>query len=106
MRNQMSMVLLMLSFASTAGFAAEPVVGQKDKQFSQSEISVKKGDSIQFMNDDTVTHNISVKEPGGVNRPGIVQQPGVDTHLVFDKAGDHDVHCLIHPKMKMAIHVE
>jgi hypothetical protein len=73
--------------------------------FSQTEVTVQAGGSVQFLNDDDVSHNLTVNEPDGVTRPGVLQPPGGDTRLPFAKFGDHSVRCLIHPKMKLIVHV-
>jgi plastocyanin len=97
--------LLTLAFALPA-LAAGISVGQKDKQFSKDSISIKQNDVVTFTNDDTVTHDISVREPDGSRRPGVMEPPGSTTQITFDKLGDYEVRCLIHPKMKMSVHVE
>jgi plastocyanin len=106
MRGQILFVLLTISVLAEPSLAAEPVVGQKDKQFSQETVSVKPGGTVEFLNDDNVGHNLSIREPGGTARPGIVQQPGTETHVAFENSGDHEIRCLIHPKMKMVVRVE
>jgi plastocyanin len=106
MRTRILFSLLMTTVLATPSFATEPVIGQKDKQFSQEIVLVKHGETVEFLNDDGVGHNISVHEPDGAIRPGLVQQPGGDIHVPFDKVGDHDIRCLIHPKMKMVVRVD
>jgi cytochrome c peroxidase len=87
---------------STASIAAT-AISQKDKAFSQDSVAIKAGDKLRFVNDDSVTHDISVKSPGGVSRPGVVEKPGDDMELAFDDVGTYQVRCLIHPKMKMTV---
>ena len=89
----------------SAALAASDII-QKDKQFSETAISVKSGDKVHFINDDNVTHNITVVDPGGQSRPGVVQKPGEASDVVFDKTGTNEVRCLIHPKMKMTVEVK
>jgi plastocyanin len=86
--------------------AAELIVGQKDKQFSQESVTIKKGDKIRFVNNDTVTHNITVRDPSGATKSGIVEKPGDEVSEDFGATGDHEVRCLIHPKMKLTVKVE
>ena len=105
----MSLILRFVCFAGIAflagAMAAEPVVGQKNKQFTQEALDVSAGTSVDFKNDDDVTHNIAVRDPNGANRPGIIQAPGTENRVAFTLPGDHDVRCLIHPKMKMKVRV-
>ncbi len=91
--------------AASVAIAATDVV-QKDKQFSEQAISVNKGDKVHFVNDDNVTHNITVVEPNGESRSGIVQKPGDATDVQFTAEGMNEVRCLIHPKMKMSVEVK
>jgi cytochrome c peroxidase len=90
---------------STAAIAATSI-SQKDKIFSQESAAVKAGEKIKFVNDDSVTHNLTVKTPGGVTKPGIQEKPGDEIELAFDEIGTYDVRCLIHPKMKMSVEVK
>src|SRR5882762_2801414 len=87
---------VLIASAAGAGF----VIVQKDKQFSEEAIRVKRGEKVHFVNSDSVTHNISIKEPNGDAKPGITQKPGDETDVQFDHPGEHEVRCLIHPKMK------
>jgi cytochrome c peroxidase len=87
---------------ATAAIAAT-AISQKDKTFSQESVTVKAGEKIKFVNDDTVTHNLTVKTPGGTARPGVQEKPGDEIELAFDEAGTYEVRCLIHPKMKMSV---
>ena len=40
------------------------------------------------------------------NKVGTVQKPGEKSEVVFEKMGDHDIRCAIHPKMKMSVKVQ
>jgi plastocyanin len=90
--------------AVVAAFAAEHTVNQKGKKFSVSEIAVKKGDKVAFVNDDNVAHNIFSATAGNDFNLGS-QAPGSSASVTFDKAGDVDVMCAIHPLMKMKVKV-
>jgi cytochrome c peroxidase len=90
---------------STAAIAATTIT-QKDKTFSQESVTAKLGEKIKFVNDDNVTHNITVKTPGGTTKPGVQEKPGEEIELTFDETGVYDVRCLIHPKMKMSVEVK
>jgi len=90
---------------STAAIAAT-TISQKDKTFSQESVTVKVGEKVKFVNDDNVTHNLTVKTPGGKTKPGVQEKPGDETELAFDEVGSYEVRCLIHPKMKMSVEVK
>jgi plastocyanin len=92
--------------AALAQSGGAPVVGQKDKTFSQEAVTLKAGGSIRFVNDDTVAHNITVREAGGPSRAGALQRPGEESTVAFPNAGEHEVRCAIHPRMRMAVTVQ
>jgi cytochrome c peroxidase len=99
-----ALILFIASAVSVSAWAAtEIVVNQKDKTFSQDSAAIKVGEKIKFVNDDTVTHNLTVKGPGGATKPGVQEKPGDEIELAFDEAGVSEVRCLIHPKMKMSV---
>lgn len=83
--------------------AAEAVVSQKDKEFSEQSVTIRAGENVRFSNEDAVVHNLTVREPGGANRQGISQRPGESTSISFPAAGAYSVYCLIHPKMRMSV---
>jgi plastocyanin len=107
----MDKITLLAAFAglavgvSTAAIAATTIT-QKDKTFSQDSATVKAGEKIKFVNDDSVTHNLTIKTPAGVAKPGVQEKPGDEIELAFDEIGVNEVRCLIHPKMKMSVEVK
>jgi cytochrome c peroxidase len=89
---------------STAAIAAT-TISQKDKTFSQENVAISAGEKVKFVNDDNVTHNLTLKTPGGKMKPGVLEKPGEETEFVFDEVGSYEVRCLIHPRMKMSVEV-
>jgi cytochrome c peroxidase len=85
--------------------AAEITVGQKGQKFTEESVSIKTGDTIKFNNDDNISHNILSKGPSGNKNAGL-QKAGDATSITYDKAGEHDVVCGIHPKMKLHVKVD
>lgn len=85
-------------------FAAEQTITQKDKQFSQSAVTIKKGDALVFENDDDVVHNIMSTTPGSEFNLGALQ-PGAKASQVFSKADAVAIICAIHPRMKLTVTV-
>jgi plastocyanin len=102
----MRKVLTLAAFLAgcTLAYAADHVVTQKGRLFSVEDITIKKGDTITFFNDDTVPHNIMSMTKGSEFNLGS-QQPGSQTPVTFSTAGDFTVICAIHPRMKMAVKV-
>jgi plastocyanin len=99
-------VVLALAFASgsAVALAAERTIGQKGKVFSESSLTIKKGDVVVFMNDDNVSHNVMTVGSGADFNTGS-QAPGDSTPIVFEKAGEFTILCAMHPRMKMVVKV-
>jgi plastocyanin len=84
--------------------AAEQSVFQKGKLFSERELSIKKGGTLLFVNDDNVAHNVMSTSPGNEFNLGS-QLPGVSTPVTFNAVGEVDVICAIHPRMHVTVNV-
>jgi len=99
-------IMMAIAFlsGSAVAFAANKAIHQKGKVFSESEISVKKGETLTFVNDDTIMHNVLSTSPGNQFNLGQIK-PGHSTPVTFNSAGEVKVICAIHPSMKMLVHV-
>src|SRR4051812_27259178 len=97
---------LLVAFACgcAVAFAAEHSIGQKGKMFSEGMITVKKGDVVVFVNDDTVSHNV-MTNGGAFDFNTGSQAPGESTPVIFDKPGEYAILCAMHPRMKMVVKV-
>ena len=84
--------------------AAERPITQKGRAFSEADVTIKKGDTLRFVNDDSVTHNIMSNSPGNEFNAGAMA-PGVSTPITFNDEGQIMVICAIHPRMKMTVNV-
>jgi plastocyanin len=92
-------------FGPTAlALAANQAIHQKGRLFSSEFATVKKGESLTFLNDDTVPHNVISVSPGNEFDMGS-QRPGASTDVAFTQAGEVQIICAIHPRMKMTITV-
>jgi len=81
-------------------------ISQKGREFRPGEITIKRGDTIQIVNDDgDLLHHAYVDSPKFSFDSGD-QQPGSKTDVTFPVAGDFDVLCAIHPKMRLEVHVK
>ncbi len=89
---------------SVGAYAATEVIHQQGRAFSAESISIKKGEAVTFLNDDTVPHNIMSATKGNEFNLGS-QAPGTSTDVTFKEAGDVQVICAIHPRMKMMVKV-
>jgi plastocyanin len=89
---------------SALALAANHTVHQKGRVFSSEFKTVRKGETIIFLNDDTVPHNVVSLSPG--NEFDLdSQRPGISTEVTFTKTGVVQIICAIHPRMKMTISV-
>ena len=104
MRKTIILAATVLVALSALGEAADHQVAQKGRLFSVESITVKKGDTITFVNDDSVPHNIMSTSSGNEFNLGS-QGPGTSTPVTFNQAGDFEVICAIHPRMKMTVKV-
>ncbi len=85
-------------------FAANQTVVQNGRRFHPGEITINKGDSITFTNNDEFIHQIYVESPsfGFDTRE---RAPGENDTESFTTSGTFAVQCHIHPKMKLVVHV-
>jgi plastocyanin len=81
-------------------------ISQKGREFHPGEISIKHGETLQMINDDAdLLHHAYVDSPKFSFDSGD-QQPGSKTDITFPVAGDFDVLCAIHPKMRLTVQVQ
>jgi plastocyanin len=98
---------VLTAFAALAGSAlADYSISQKGREFHPGEIAIKRGETIQIVNDDgDLLHHAYIDSPKFSFDSGD-QKPGSVTPITFTVAGDFDVLCAIHPKMKLIVHVK
>jgi plastocyanin len=84
--------------------ASEVTVVQKDIAFVPERVEVKVGTTLVFVNDDRFGHNVYSETPGADFDIGR-QPPGQRTPVVFRRAGNFEVRCRIHPKMRLEVAV-
>lgn len=105
MRTSRYLILLASLVLTLPALAAEPVtVTQKGLMFTPNELTVEKGQSVDFVNNDTTAHNVMVTGEG-VTFNGGLQAPGGHLKYTFAKVGTYTVGCGIHPKMKLTVTV-
>jgi plastocyanin len=108
MKVALAAALVLAGLGGVAAAAAEQSVVQAGQAFSETEITVKAGDRVKFLNQDDVKHNIIVQagdDDDDAKDMGI-QAPGQSVDVPFDKAGKFTVRCHIHPAMKLAVTVQ
>ena len=99
-------IIMSIAFLSgiASAYAATKTISEKGKVFSETEIAVKKGETVNFLNDDNIVHNVMSTSAGNEFNVGAVK-PGISTPVTFKNAGDVLVICAIHPSMKLRVKV-
>ena len=92
------------SMVTTAAAPADVTVYQKGRTFSIATLSLKPGQQVIFINDDTVAHNIMSAARDNAFDLGL-QMPGTAIPVSFTGTGIVTVICAIHPGMQMTITV-
>jgi plastocyanin len=97
---------LVIAAGTLVGLALPPyAISQKGRQFHPTEISIKRGETLQIVNDDgDLLHHAYIDSPKLTFDSGD-QQPGSRTDITFPMPGDFEVLCAIHPKMRLVVHV-
>lgn len=95
-----------VAVSCASAFAGSHTIVQKDKAFDKKEIKIKKGDEIDFKNEEKdVTHNVFSLGPKNAFELK-TQAPGSSSKVKFDQPGQTDVECAIHTNMKLKVTVE
>jgi plastocyanin len=79
-------------------------VSMKDIKFDPEEVTVKAGDTVTWVNDDGVGHDVTGDDFSSGD-PGAMQNGDTFEHT-FDTAGTFDYVCTVHPKMTGTVKVE
>ncbi|MBN3560586.1 plastocyanin/azurin family copper-binding protein [Aliamphritea spongicola] len=99
------MLVVVMGLAGVNSFAQEYEIGQKNKEFTVKELTVRVGDKMTFTNQDPFFHNIySLSESQSFDLGSYPK--GNQRSVVAEKPGTLTVECAIHPNMQMTIHVE
>lgn len=92
--------------AWAAATSPEYVVSQLGRTFKPAELRIKRGETIEIVNDDgDLLHHVYV-ESDKFNFDSGDQNPGSRTSIAFPATGNFTLLCAIHPKMKLIVHVQ
>jgi plastocyanin len=97
--------LLLVAAAELAGAAATHRIVQKGRAFGVGEITINRGDTLLFTNEDEFLHQIYVAS-GGMTFDSNEQAPGQTIDVHFPSSGTFAVRCHIHPKMLLTVRVQ
>src|SRR5262249_35135411 len=105
-RGAMPVVALFLLGGVAGALAAQQfVVSQKGRMFNPGELTIERGQEIHIINDDGDLLHHAYIESDKMTFDSKDQKPGSTTPIMFPVAGDFEVRCAIHPKMKLIVHV-
>jgi plastocyanin len=90
---------------SALSASAPHLVSQKGRAFQPGELTIRRGETVQIVNDDAdLLHHAYVESDRFTFDSGD-QEPGSQTDVIFPVSGTFSVLCGIHPKMKLTVHV-
>jgi plastocyanin len=92
---------MILSMASTAHAQSSAAVAIKGYAFQPQSVTIDKGGSVTWTNQDSVVHDVKFSGGGSSD----LKQGGTYSKT-FDKAGTFDYICEIHPTMKGTVTVK
>lgn len=97
-------------WSSRDAAASDLIVTQKKMQFLMSDkkvetLTIKAGDTISFVNEDTMAHNVFSRTPGFEFDLKTLRAAATAPHT-FSKAGTLEIECALHPRMKFKLVVE
>jgi plastocyanin len=81
-------------------------VSQKDQAFHPGQLDIKRGETVEIVNDDGDLLHHAYVESKSFNFDSGDQEPGAKVDIVFPIAGSFTVLCGIHPKMKLHVQVD
>jgi hypothetical protein len=99
-----SIPALFLLVSCNVALAADPAhtVVQSGRAFHPADISINRGEALTFTNQDEFIHQIFVAGLFDSDE----RSPGENLTENFTQSGTFEVHCHIHPKMKLIVHVK
>jgi plastocyanin len=100
MMKPLLLAALLAPLAVLPAFAATIVV-QKGRAFRPAEVSIARGETVTFTNDDSYIHQVYVTGLFDSEE----KAPGENLNEIFPDAGTFQVRCHIHPTMKMTVRV-
>ena len=99
------MAAIFLFLATAVLAAAVHRVIQQGRAFSVAEITIARGDRVEFSNEDEFIHQIYV-DSTQMSFDSAEQSPGEIVGITFSRSGTFPVRCHIHPKMQLLVHVQ
>src|SRR3954466_3916560 len=97
-------LLLLFLFLPSMAMAADAghTISQKGRAFRPTGVTINRGESLTFTNQDSFIHQIYVDGLFDSDE----KAPGENLNETFPSAGTFAVRCHIHPTMRMTVHVK
>jgi plastocyanin len=93
------------TFVSAAGNPPRIQVSQQGRDFQPKQIVVRRGDTVQIVNDDADLLHHAYISSDTFNYDSGDMDPGSKADVTFPVAGEFNILCGIHPKMKLTVKV-
>jgi plastocyanin len=77
------------------------IIVQKGRRFTPTQITINRGESLTFTNEDEFIHKMYVDDLFDSDE----RRPGEKLVQPFTRAGTFEAHCHIHPKMRLVVRV-
>lgn len=110
-RSTSGKALLIILIAFPAGVLAQSVsddvitISQKSRKYAPGSVTIKTGDILRIVNDDIFLHHAFVDEEALQYDSGSMEE-GETRDIEFTDAGNYQVRCAIHPRMRLDVTVE
>lgn len=105
MHARYKVIAIALMILSTKAYSDNFDVGQKNKAFTVENLTIKAGDTVKFINQDSFFHNVFSLSDAKLFDLGSFPK-GEFRNVTFDVPGTVEVECAIHPTMRMIIEVK
>lgn len=84
---------------------SETIISQKNRTYAPGKVTIKAGETLKIVNDDIFLHHAFV-EGGDMDYDSGSMEEGESSDVTFEKPGQYQVLCAIHPKMKLDVTVK
>jgi plastocyanin len=91
--------------ATAVVFADAQTIVQSGRAFHPDQVTISAGTTLHFTNQDEFIHQIYVKSDT-LNVDTDEKAPGESVDIKFPTRGTFEVHCHIHPKMRLVVTVK
>jgi plastocyanin len=99
-----TLLSLALLLAQSATFAKDAKVTISGFEYKPSTITIKKGDSVTFTNEDSAPHNVAPEKGAKFTASDRILK-GKSATVIFKTTGDQSYFCEMHPSMKGMVKV-